>query len=68
MQDDRNSGTLKGYLQKLEREHRRLDRLIGTSKSPSKAEHVSALKRMRLRIKDRIVALRQQFDGRGLTG
>lgn len=56
------------YLQKLVREHRALNRLIDTSKSIGSLDEVKLLKRMRLRLKDKIVALRRHYYGRGIAG
>lgn len=42
------------YLRKLRLRHRRLDRLIDTSKAAGKQEEVKLLKQIRLRLKDRI--------------
>ena len=47
-------------LDRLTRRHRRLDRLIDTSKSHGKAEEVKTLKRLRLRLRDRIAALKRE--------
>lgn len=48
---------MNNYLKKLQLRHRRIDRLIDTSKSAVKQEEVKALKRIRLQIKDRITEL-----------
>ncbi|GAA4644328.1 hypothetical protein GCM10023115_22880 [Pontixanthobacter gangjinensis] len=48
---------MNNYLKKLQLRHRRIDRLIDTSKSAGKQEEVKALKRIRLQIKDRITEL-----------
>ena len=45
---------MKNYLEKLRLRHRRIDRLIDTSKSFGKQEEVKTLKRIRLQLKDRI--------------
>ena len=57
---------MKPYLRKLMREHRQLDRLIDTSKTFAKAEHVKRLKRLRLRLKDKIAAIQRHYYGRSL--
>ena len=59
---------MKPYLRKLMREHRRIDRLIDTSKNPRIAERLKRLKRLRLRLKDRIAALQRHYNGRTITG
>lgn len=59
---------MKPYLRKLMREHRALNRLIDTSKAIGSTEQVKAMKRLRLRLKDKIVALQRHYYGRGLTG
>lgn len=55
---------MKPYLRKLVREHRQLNKLIDTSKGFAKAEHIKQLKRLRLRLKDKIGALRRHYYGR----
>ena len=47
---------MNGYLKKLRLRHRRIDRLIDTSKAAGKQEEVKILKRMRLQLKARIAA------------
>ncbi|KWV94651.1 MULTISPECIES: YdcH family protein [unclassified Erythrobacter] len=59
---------MKPYLRKLMREHRNLNRLIDTSKSALAREDLKAMKRLRLRLKDKIVALQRHYYGRGLAG
>ncbi|WP_324262561.1 YdcH family protein [Altererythrobacter sp. H2] len=49
-----------GYLDRLVRRHRRLDRMIDTSKAVGKQEELKVLKRLRLRLKDRIEEIRQR--------
>jgi len=46
------------YLDRLLRRHRRIDRLIDTSKAHGKQEDLKLLKRARLQLKDRIAELR----------
>jgi len=45
------------YLDRLLRRHRRIDRLIDTSKAHGKQEDMKLLKRARLQLKDRIAEL-----------
>jgi uncharacterized protein YdcH (DUF465 family) len=59
---------MKPYLRKLMREHRQLNRLIDTTKSAVARDELKAMKRLRLRLKDKIVALQRHYYGRGLTG
>ncbi|WP_164931268.1 hypothetical protein [Erythrobacter sp. HKB08] len=54
---------MEGYISKLRRRHRRLDRLIDTSKAAGKQEDVKILKRIRLKLKDRIVAAQRNLQG-----
>lgn len=56
------------YLQKLVREHRALNQLIDTSKFIGSRDELKSLKRLRLRLKDKIVALRRHYYGRGIAG
>lgn len=55
------------YLGKLMREHRALNRLIDTSKSVGAREDLKAMKRIRLRLKDKIVALQRHYYGRSFA-
>lgn len=59
---------MKPYLRKLMREHRALNRMIDTTRTIGASEHVKAMKRLRLRLKDKITALQRHYYGRGLTG
>lgn len=59
---------MKPYLRKLIREHRALNRLIDTTKAIGATDQVKAMKRVRLRLKDKIVSLQRHYYGRGLTG
>ena len=59
---------MKPYLRKLMREHRVLNRMIDTTKAIGAREQVKAMKRLRLRLKDKITALQRHYYGRGLTG
>ena len=54
------------YLHKLIREHRALNRMIDTTKALGASEQVKAMKRLRLRLKDKIVALQRHYHGKGL--
>lgn len=51
---------MKNHLDTLRLRHRRLDRLIDTTKAAGKQEELKTLKRIRLHLKDRITALRQR--------
>lgn len=51
---------MQAQLDRLIRRHRRLDRLIDTSKSAGKQADVKMLKRLRLRLKDRIEEIRRR--------
>ena len=59
---------MKPYLRRLMREHRALNRMIDTTKSLGAREQIKAMKRLRLRLKDKITALQRHYYGRGLTG
>ncbi|WP_417613548.1 YdcH family protein [Parasphingorhabdus sp.] len=50
---------MKNYLETLQREHRRLNRLIDNCKSAARQQELKQLKRVRLQIKDRIAATRR---------
>lgn len=56
---------MKPYLRKLKSEHRRLNKLIDTSKGFAKLEQVKQLKRLRLNIKDKIAAIQRHYYRRG---
>lgn len=58
---------MKPYLTKLLREHRAIDCLIDTTKALGAQEKVKALKRTRLRLKDKISALQRHYYGRALS-
>lgn len=47
------------YLDRLQQEHRRLNRLIDNCRSAARQSEMKALKRLRLKIKDRIAQLRR---------
>lgn len=51
---------MKSYLEKLRLRHRRIDRLIDTSKSAGKQAELQVLKRIRLQLKDRIAELQRR--------
>ena len=55
------------YLRKLLREHRALNRLIDTTKSAGSREELKAMKRLRLRLKDKIAALQRHYYGRSFA-
>ncbi|MEX0341510.1 MAG: YdcH family protein [Erythrobacter sp.] len=59
---------MKPYLRKLMRQHRQLNRLIDTTKSAVAGEELKAMKRLRLRLKDKIIARQRHCYGRGLAG
>ncbi len=59
---------MKPYLRKLMRKHRLLNRLIDTTKAIGASEEVKAMKRVRLRLKDKIAALQRHYYGRNLAG
>lgn len=48
------------HLDRMIRRHRRIDRLIDTSKSHGKQEDLKLLKRVRLQLKDKIAALQSR--------
>lgn len=48
---------MKRYLERLLKDHRRLNRLIDTCRNASRQDEMKALKRLRLRLKDRIARL-----------
>jgi len=45
------------HIERLQSEHRRLNRMIDTCRSAARQGEMTALKRLRLRIKDRIAQL-----------
>lgn len=51
---------MQARLERLIQRHRRLDRLIDTTRSAGRQEQVKALKRLRLHLKDRIAELRRR--------
>ncbi|HAD17437.1 MAG TPA: hypothetical protein DCL34_03305 [Erythrobacter sp.] len=55
------------YLRKLVREHRALNRLIDTTKAIGARDDLKSLKRLRLRLKDKIVALQRHYYGRSFA-
>lgn len=59
---------MKPYLRRLMSEHRALNRMIDTTKSIGASEEVKAMKRLRLRLKDKITALQRHYYGRSLPG
>jgi hypothetical protein len=48
---------MNNHLDRLRSRHRRIDRLIDTSKAHGKQEDMKLLKRVRLRLKDKIAEL-----------
>ncbi len=48
---------MKHYLEDLQRRHRRLNRLIDNCKAAGRQSEMQELKRIRLRIKDKITAI-----------
>ncbi len=58
---------MKPYLRKLMRDHRMLNRCIDTTKAIGTGDEIKAMKRLRLALKDKIVALQRHYYGRGLT-
>lgn len=47
------------YLDRLQQEHRRLNRLIDNCRSAARQNEMKTLKRLRLKIKDRIAQLQR---------
>ncbi len=47
------------YLDRLQQEHRRLNRLIDNCRSAARQNEMRAFKRLRLKIKDRIAQLQR---------
>lgn len=58
---------MKPYLRKLMREHRALNKLIDTTKALGAQAQLKDMKRLRLRLKDKIVALQRHYFGRTRT-
>ena len=58
---------MKPYLRKLLREHRALNRLIDTAKAVGASEDIKAMKRLRMRLKDKIAALQRHGKTRGIA-
>jgi uncharacterized protein YdcH (DUF465 family) len=50
---------MKRYLDRLQQEHRRLNRLIDNCRSAARQNEMTALKRLRLKIRDRIAQLQR---------
>ncbi len=48
---------MKSYLERLTHRHRRINRLIDTTKAAGSQEHLKLLKRVRLRLRDEITEL-----------
>lgn len=51
---------MQNYLEQLLGRHRRLDRMIDNCKAAHRQEDLKQLKRIRLRLRDRIAELRRQ--------
>ena len=51
--------TMNRYLDRLQQEHRRLNRLIDNCRSAARQNEMKTLKRLRLKIKDRIAQLQR---------
>ena len=52
---------MRNYLKTLRLRHRRIDRLIDTSKAAGKQEDIKLLKQIRLRLKDRIAEVEARY-------
>ena len=52
---------MRNYLKKLRLRHRRIDRLIDTSKAAGKQGEMKLLKQIRLRLKDRIAEVEAPY-------
>ena len=50
------------HIERLQSEHRRLNRMIDTCRSAARQGEMKALKRLRLRIKDRIARLQSDLS------
>lgn len=50
---------MKLYLERLQHEHRRLNRLIDNCRNAARQNEMKALKRLRLKLKDRIAQLQR---------
>lgn len=48
-------------VERLRKRHKTLDRLIDTSRSPTKQEDIKVLKRRRLLLRDRIARLQRHY-------
>ena len=53
---------MKERLEDFRRRHRRLDRLIDSCRAASRQEEMKVLKRIRLRLKDRIASLQRHMS------
>ncbi len=51
---------MKERLEEFKRRHRRLDRLIDSCRAASRQDELKVLKRIRLRLKDRIATLQRR--------
>lgn len=55
---------MSAHMTRLRAHHRRLDRLIDTTKNLGRQEELKGLKRMRLKLKDRIAKLQSGTENR----
>ncbi|MEO9468784.1 YdcH family protein [Parasphingorhabdus sp.] len=53
---------MNNYLEKLQQQHRRLNRIIDNCKAAGRQHEMQQLKRVRLRIKDKIAAVTAQLQ------
>ncbi len=53
---------MKNYINELVKRHRRLNRLIDNCRAAGRQQEMQKLKRIRLRIKDKIVAAKRELD------
>ncbi len=58
---------MQNYLEKLKEQHRMLNRKIDNRKAAGSQSDMPRLKRMRLRLKDQISALKQQMQPRSTS-
>ena len=52
---------MKNYLERLQHEHRRLNRLIDNCRNAARQNELKPLKRLRLKIKDRIAQAQRNY-------
>lgn len=53
---------MRNYLDRLLKTHRRLDRLIDNCRAAGRQDELKSLKRLLLRLKDRIFVIRRQHQ------